>query len=163
MVRPRTRIASSNAWMREGAPGPRKDNSGSRLIRPSRPATFAGIWDSIGVEDVCPVQEEVGMKLRARVWVLMIVCGLVLAVALPAGAQAIGIEKFVATNCEEQECGEETGEGFKEPKPIATAEEKEELTEEGFSQAGGRVPFGVTDFLVQSVGKYPEKIPTAAT
>ncbi len=25
------------------------------------------------------------------------------------------------------------------------------------------MPFGVTDFLVQSVGSYPEKIPTAAT
>ncbi len=48
------------------------------------------------------------MRSRARVWLLMLVCGLVLAVALPAGAQAIGIEKFVATNCEEEECGEET-------------------------------------------------------
>jgi hypothetical protein len=105
------------------------------------------------------------MMSRARVWLLMLVCGLVLAAALPAGAQAIGIEKFVATNCEEKECGEETVEGFKEPKPIATAEEKEELTEEGFSQAGGRVPFGVTDFLVASIPgtKYPEKIPAAAT
>ncbi len=112
------------------------------------------------------------MKLHARVWLLMMVCGLVLAVALPSAAQAIGIEKFVATNCEEEECGEETVTAdagppfhfaFQEPKPIATAKEKEELIAEGFTQAGGRVPFGVTDFLVSSVGAYPEKIPTAAT
>ncbi len=110
---------------------------------------------------------------RARVWLLMMVCGLVLAVALPAAAQAIGIEKFVATNCEEEECGEETVATksgpfeftFNEPKPIATEKEKEELIAEGFTQAGGRVPFGVTDFLVASIPgtKYPEKIPAAAT
>ena len=41
---------------------------------------------------------------------------------------------------------------------------KKEAEEEGFTQAGGRVPFGVTDFLVASDGKaYPEKVPTAAT
>jgi len=98
----------------------------------------------------------------------MMVCGLVLAVALPAGAQAIGIEKFIATNCEEEECGEETvatksgpfAFTFKEPKAHISVEEAEE---EGFTQAGGRVPFGVTDFLVANVGSYPEKIPTAAT
>src|SRR5947209_8752651 len=106
------------------------------------------------------------MRSHARVWLLMMVCGLVLAAALPAGAQAIGIEKFVATNCEEEECGEETpaegkavppfGFTFQEPKAKITVEEAEE---EGFTQAGGRVPFGVTDFLVSNVGKYPEKIP----
>ncbi len=49
------------------------------------------------------------MMSRARVWLLMLVCGLLLAVALPAGTQAeFGIEKFVATNCEEDDCGEET-------------------------------------------------------
>jgi hypothetical protein len=50
------------------------------------------------------------MRSRARVLWLMVVCGLVLAVVLPVAAQAapIGIEKLLATNCTEEECGEET-------------------------------------------------------
>ena len=39
----------------EEVPGPRKDIPGARLIRPSRAATFAGFWDSIGVEDCLSV------------------------------------------------------------------------------------------------------------
>src|SRR6185437_5190698 len=97
------------------------------------------------------------MRSRARVWFLLVMCGLALAVVLPAGAQAIGIEKFIATNCEEEECGEETVATksgpfeftFKEPKGKITVEEAEE---EGFTQAGGRVPFGITDFIVANVG-----------
>jgi hypothetical protein len=119
------------------------------------------------------------MMSRARVWLLMLVCGLVLAAALPAGAQAMSVEKFVATNCEASECGEEEvaeseetveEEGkfvkkhfeFFEPKEKISVKEAEE---EGFTQAGGRVPFGVTDFLVGSIPgtEYPEKIPAAAT
>src|SRR5258708_9509539 len=116
------------------------------------------------------------MRSQARGWLLMVVCGLALAVALPSAAQAIGIEKFVATNCEEEQCGEEeiaeTEEivlekgapvnktfNFFEPKEKITVKEAEE---EGFTEAGGRVPFGVTDFKLASVGEYPERIPTAA-
>ncbi len=109
------------------------------------------------------------MRAHARVWLLTIVCGVLLA-AVPASASAIGIEKLVASNCEKVECGEETpaegkavpplGFTFKEPKAEITPEEAEK---EGFTQAGGRVPFGITDFQVSSVGKYPEKIPTAGT
>ena len=110
------------------------------------------------------------MRSQARYWLLSLVCGLVLSALLaPVGAQAIGIEKLVATNCTEEECGEEVvtadaGEpfhfSFSEPKAAITVKEAEE---EGFTQAGGRVPFGVTDFIVSNVGSYPEKIPTAAT
>ncbi len=108
------------------------------------------------------------MRSHARGWMLTLFCGLMLIVALPASAQAIGIEKLVATNCEEEECGEEvvaTNSGpfkftFSEPKKEISVEEAEE---EGFTQAGGRVPFGITDFQVASVGSYPEKIPTAGT
>src|ERR1700743_3821937 len=109
------------------------------------------------------------MRAHARVWLLTMVCGVLLAGAIPAAAPAIGIEKFVATNCEEEECGEEVVDpdsgapfhfSFSEPKKKITVEEAEE---EGFVQAGGRVPFGVTDFKVASVGAYPEEVPTAAT
>ena len=109
------------------------------------------------------------MRSQARYWLLTLVCGVMLSALLaPAGAQAIGIEKLVATNCTEEECGEEEAAheagpfkfNFFEPKAEITVKEAEE---EGFTQAGGRVPFGVTDFIVQNVGSYPEKIPTAAT
>jgi hypothetical protein len=119
------------------------------------------------------------MRVHVRGWLLMVVCGLALAVALPSAAQAIGIEKFVATNCEfgSEECGEEkiaeTEEivlekgapvnkkfQFFEPNEEVTVEEAEN---EGFVEAGGRVPFGITDFKLASVGAYPERIPTAAT
>jgi hypothetical protein len=109
------------------------------------------------------------MRAHARVWLLTMVCGVLLAGVIPAAAQAIGIEKFVATNCTEEECGEEVVDAdsgapfhfsFSEPKEKITVKEAEE---EGFVQAGGRVPFGVTDFKVASVGAYPEEVPTAAT
>src|ERR1700692_3547375 len=109
------------------------------------------------------------MRSQARYWLLTLVCGLMLSALLaPSGAQAIGIEKLVATNCTEEECGEEEAAhesgplkfNFFEPKAVISVKEAEE---EGFTQAGGRVPFGVTDFLVANVGAYPEKIPTAAT
>jgi hypothetical protein len=104
------------------------------------------------------------MRVHARSWLMALVCAVFLtAVLMPGAAQAAeapGIEKFVATNCEEEEseCGEETVEGFKEPNAVVTEEEAEE---EGFTQAGGRVPSGVTDFKVQTIGKYPQKIPTS--
>jgi hypothetical protein len=110
------------------------------------------------------------MRVHVRGWLLTLVCGALLAAfVVPASAQAIGIEKLLATNCEEEECGEETvlaDSGapfhfkFTEPKKEITVEEAEE---EGFTQAGGRVPFGITDFVVANVGSYPEKVPTAAT
>ncbi len=89
------------------------------------------------------------MSSRARVWVLMVFCGLVLAVALPAAAGAAEfpvIEKLVATNCVVSTCGQEDVLGpFFEPKASIS---KAEAEAEGETQAGGRVPFGVTDFKV---------------
>lgn len=119
------------------------------------------------------------MRLHARVWVLSLICGVLLAGALPAvaGAQVIGIEKFVATNCKVEGCGQEKKaeskefveeEGVPVEKTFQFFEPKKEITvgeahAEGFTQAGGRVPYGVTDFKLASVGEYPERIPTAAT
>src|SRR5258708_23874939 len=120
------------------------------------------------------------MRSEVRAWFLTLVCGgLLAAFVLPASAQAIGIEKLVATNCTEEECGEEFVEEteeivlekgapvtkhfeFNEPKAKITVPEAEA---EGFTQAGGRVPFGITDFQVASIPgtEYPEKIPTAGT
>ncbi len=103
------------------------------------------------------------MRSSVRVsLVALLVCGLV-AVAVPAAAQALGIEKFVATNCEDEECGEETcstpASGRNRPRNRTEAEAEEE----GFTQAGGRVPFGVTDFMVASVGEPLRKGPDRAS
>jgi hypothetical protein len=79
-----------------------------------------------------------------------------------AGAQAAeepAIEKFVATNCEVKTCGQENVLGpFNEPKGEISVKEAHE---EGYTQAGGRVPFGVTDFKVLTTGSYPDKVPTS--
>lgn len=107
------------------------------------------------------------MRSQARVWVLMVVCGLVLGGVFSGVAQAasFGIEKFVAVNCEEAECAQtETSinlgapfgeQHYVEPK----APDTEEAEEEGYLQAGGRVPFGVTDFKVKTEGSLPTEKP----
>jgi hypothetical protein len=71
------------------------------------------------------------------------------------------IEKLVATNCTVSTCGQEDVLGpFFEPKGSVTPKEAET---EGFTQAGGRVPFGITDFKVFTVPgtEYPDKVPTS--
>ena len=49
------------------------------------------------------------MRVHARTWILSLICGVLVASALPAAAKAqiIGIGKFVATNCEVETCGQE--------------------------------------------------------
>jgi hypothetical protein len=82
-----------------------------------------------------------------------------------AQAASFGVERFVATNCKEafEKCGGE--EITAAPSPFAYNRPKPELTvaeahEQGFTEAGGRVPNGVTDFEVNTIGKYPNAIPT---
>jgi hypothetical protein len=111
------------------------------------------------------------MRVHVRFSLLaLLVVGALIAVSAPIalGAEAPAIEKFVATNCEVEECGQENKLGpFNEPKAEITPEEAKE---EGFTQAGGRVPFGVTDFKIQTIeegepavspGKYPTEVPTS--
>lgn len=90
------------------------------------------------------------MRVHARVWFLALICCVLLAGILPAAALAAAevpvVEKLVATNCKVATCGEEDVLGpFFEPKKEITVKEAKE---EGFTEAGGRVPFGVTDFKV---------------
>jgi hypothetical protein len=103
------------------------------------------------------------MRSNVRFALLAPLLGAILALLAPAAAQAAGevpvIEKLVATNCKVSTCGEELiekgplGEEFFEPKANVTVKEAET---EGFTEAGGRVPFGITDFKVLTVpgGKY---------
>jgi len=84
------------------------------------------------------------------------------------GAEFPAIEKFVATNCKVATCGQENVLGpFFEPKAKVSVPEAEA---EGFTQAGGRVPFGITDFQIATFeegkpettpGSYPKKVPTS--
>jgi hypothetical protein len=104
------------------------------------------------------------MRVHARVSLLALFCCVLVAALVPAAALAVtevpAIEKFVATNCEKEKCGQEVVVPgfFNEPKAAITVKEAEE---EGFTQAGGRVPFGVTDFKVLTTGSYPDKVPTS--
>jgi hypothetical protein len=102
-------------------------------------------------------------RLRAHVWVLALLAGVLISLSAAAGAQAAAelpsVEKLVATNCKVATCGEEEvekgpfGEPFFEPKAEISEAEAEA---EGFTEAGGRVPYGVTDFKVFTIpgGKY---------
>jgi hypothetical protein len=105
------------------------------------------------------------MRAHARISLLALLAGVLISLSTAAFAQAApevpGIEKFVATNCEVKTCGQEKVFGpFNEPKALISVEEAEK---EGYTQAGGRVPFGVTDFKVLTVPgtEYPNKIPAS--
>jgi hypothetical protein len=113
---------------------------------------------------------EVGMRVQVRLSLFaLLLAALVLFVAPAAqAAEFPAIEKFVATNCIVETCGQEDVLGpFFEPKAKVTVKEAEE---EGYTQAGGRVPYGVTDFKIAtfeegkpetSPGAYPKQIPTS--
>jgi hypothetical protein len=113
------------------------------------------------------------VRVLARViGVLAVVAsGALVAVSAPAAqaAEAPAIEKLVAVNCKVEKCaqteikagapfGPEFGEQvYVEPKTPT----KKEAEEEGFLQAGGRVPYGVTDFKVATTGSLPTAVPNA--
>jgi len=88
---------------------------------------------------------------------LTLVCGVVLAALVsPAMAGAFGVKDFVAVNCKEAfpECAS-TGAPFYFPNaPNAT-----EAKTQGFLEAGGRVPFGVTTFKVDTEGTVGKEYP----
>ena len=111
-------------------------------------------------------------NVRFRFAVLAPLVGALLAVSAPSAAQAasFGVERFIATNCKSEaeyagakKCGSEESPGplgtpYSIPKAKVTVAEAEK---EGFTQAGGRVPYGITDFKVNTEGAYPNAKPTA--
>jgi hypothetical protein len=110
--------------------------------------------------------------MHVRGWFLALLGGVLLAGMMPVAAHAAetpGIESFVAINCNEpeSECGSKSttinlGPPFGEQTYVEPEPPKEkEAREEGFVQAGGRVPSGVTDFKVNTVGSLPFQKPTA--
>ncbi len=89
------------------------------------------------------------MRSSIRIPVLALVGALfTLATAVPAASAEGGVAKFFAGNCEEKTCGKGA-----EPPTLAEEETK------SYRQAGGWVPFGVTDFTLNS---YPANNTTFA-
>jgi hypothetical protein len=92
------------------------------------------------------------MRSHVRISLLAVIAVATLGASVPAGAEAFGIEKFFAGNCgaEFEECGK----GAEEP-PEPSKKEKAE--KEGFRQAAGFVPFGITDFKLKATPVGPLK------
>jgi hypothetical protein len=106
------------------------------------------------------------MGFRIRVWLLGTVACVIVAFSA-SGAQAAGfeVETFAAVNCIEghETCAEETvGNTLFGPLEIPKEPTKTEAEAEGYTQAGGHIPFGVTDFIVTHTGDYAkgEAVPT---
>ncbi len=78
------------------------------------------------------------MRFHARYSLALLTAVLAILAAAPAGAQAFGIEKLFAGNCKVESCGT----GAEDPN-------EEHAISEGFRQAGGWVPYGVTDFKLE--------------
>ncbi len=106
-------------------------------------------------------------RFRVSLVALATVIGALVAALAPAVAQAapLEVERFVAVNCKVgfEQCGSEEFSGplgtpYSLPKTEVTVKEAEK---EGFTQAGGRVPYGVTDFKIKTVGSYPNAVPTS--
>jgi hypothetical protein len=76
------------------------------------------------------------MRLRARSLLLGTVACAVVAISAPAAQGAFGVESFFAANCKVSTCA----------KAASPAEELAKAKTEGYSQASGHPPFGVTDF-----------------
>jgi hypothetical protein len=97
------------------------------------------------------------MRSSVRFSLLALLVGVIVAVAVPAAANAaVEIEKFVGVNCKTtaETCGEKVVGADIFGEPIAETVEPS-LTEsetQGYRQAGGHVPFGVTDFTLVHTG-----------
>jgi hypothetical protein len=108
------------------------------------------------------------VRSQFRLPFVALLTGVLIAVLAPATAQAnVEIEKFVGINCSEghETCGEKpTGKDdiFGEPLTETSKPSKTESEEEGYTQAAGHVPYGVTDFMLRHTGSYAEgtAIPT---
>jgi hypothetical protein len=113
------------------------------------------------------------VRSRVRVSFAALVAGALLVLSAPA-AEAVEtpeVQTLVAVNCKVETCAQtETKRKLGAPfeavfgeqtyvEPVEpTAKQSEE---EGFLQAGGRVPYGITDFKIATTGSLPFEKPTA--
>ena len=92
------------------------------------------------------------VRSSGRLWLAALLASTGVAVAAPAAHAAFGVESFFAANCKA---------GFEGcNKAASPAEEKEKAEKEGFTQAGGHPPFGITDFKINTTGKFPTEVPS---
>ncbi len=108
------------------------------------------------------------MRVQVRVSLVVLVLSVLVAVTASAAQASLGIEKFVGINCKltHETCGEEpTGKTdvFGEPLDETVEPNLEKSEEQGYTQAAGHVPYGVTDFMVAHTGSYAkgEAVPNA--
>jgi hypothetical protein len=111
------------------------------------------------------------MRSHVRVSLSVLLAGMLIslcAAAVAQAAEAPAIEKLAAVNCSEghEQCAHKVVEIGAVPfgtKKYSLTEEPgvAEATAEGFTQAGGHVPFGVTDFTLAHTGSLPNEKPTA--
>jgi hypothetical protein len=107
-----------------------------------------------------------GSRVRSLLFALLV--GALVGISAPAAlaAETPEIKKFVAVNCKIEGCFQKTTEVNLGPLGVQKYIEPNELVgkeafEQGFPQAGGRVPYGVTDFKVAVTGSLPSEVPTA--
>jgi hypothetical protein len=101
------------------------------------------------------------MRFGVRFSFLALLVGVVVGLAAPAGAEAaLEVEKFVGINCkaEFEHCGEAVvgHDVFGEPIAETVEPSLEASKEQGYTQAAGHVPFGVTDFTLKHLGNLSE-------
>jgi hypothetical protein len=90
------------------------------------------------------------MRSHVRITLFSLVVGALVALTAPAAAQAaFGVESFFAANCKVNTC-----------KKVPPAEEKEKAEAEGYTQAAGHPPFGITDFTLNREGEKPQGVVT---
>jgi hypothetical protein len=102
-------------------------------------------------------------KIRVSL-VMLVACSAIAVTASAAQAASFGVERFVATNCKfgHKACGSEEVTTAVPFGPYDRPKAKITETEgkiEGFTQAAGRVPYGVTHFEVAHTGEYPNAVP----
>ncbi len=108
------------------------------------------------------------MRSQVRLSLVALIVGALVLLSVPAAQASLEVEKFVGINCKQthETCGEEsTGKKDVFGSTLDETQEPNRLTseEQGYTQAAGHVPFGVTDFMVTHTGSYAkhEAVPTA--
>jgi hypothetical protein len=106
------------------------------------------------------------MRSCVRFSFLALLVGVLVAVAAPGAQAAVEVEKFVGVNCTAtaEKCGEKVvgADIFGEPIAETVEPSLAESEAQGYRQAAGHVPFGVTDFTLKHTGSLAEAnaIPT---
>jgi len=78
------------------------------------------------------------MRFGARAWVVAAAVFAIAGLSAPVAEGAFGVESLFAANCKVSTCN----------KAATPAEEKAKAELEGYSQASGHPPFGITDFAL---------------